>query len=205
MTTRIITCNRPGRVRRISSALQATALLAFTSIISAGCASTRAGYDEPPHTATVKDGKYQVRQYEDMKMVLTATGTRSQRNNGFRRLFNYITGANDRSAKIAMTVPVVMTGTDQTEMAFVLPADTDVAPTPTNQLVELREVSWTRVAVLRFSGSTKPKRCTEMQEKLKQWILEKRLSATGEVMVAVYDPPWTPNFMARNEIIMPLK
>jgi hypothetical protein len=32
----------------------------------------------------------------------------------------------------------------------------------------------------------------------------KKLVATGEPVFAYYDPPWTPGFMRRNEVMIPV-
>ena len=51
--------------------------------------------------------------------------------NGFMRLFHFITGSNEAKQKIAMTTPVFMSGSDSNNtMAFVMPAKMKAAEVP---------------------------------------------------------------------------
>ena len=52
----------------------------------------------------VKSNKiYEIRKYSD-RLVVQATKT--DQNSSFRKLFNYISGANETNEKIKMTIPV---------------------------------------------------------------------------------------------------
>ena len=46
---------------------------------------------------------YEIRKYSDLIVVETIT---SNENSGFRKLFNYISGANEKNQEIKMTAPV---------------------------------------------------------------------------------------------------
>ena len=50
-----------------------------------------------------KAENYEIRYYEERLVIQTDSGTQ---NNAFRKLFKYISGSNNESKKIAMTVPV---------------------------------------------------------------------------------------------------
>ena len=61
-------------------------------------------YEEPEYKLIKSTDVYEIRQYED-RLAVKTTQSKSQ-NGAFRKLFNYITGSNESSSKIAMTVPV---------------------------------------------------------------------------------------------------
>ena len=42
----------------------------------------------------------------------------------------------------------------------------------------------------------------EREAQLRQWMKQQNLVATGPVEFAGYDPPWTPGFLRRNEILI---
>ncbi|AWP19093.1 putative heme-binding protein 2-like isoform 2 [Scophthalmus maximus] len=79
----------------------------------------------------------------------------------FWRLFDYISGNNDKGKKIEMTSPVVMRipQTDFFEygvftLSFLLPAEyqTDIPPNPTNNLVYIHDTPDMNVYVRSYSG-----------------------------------------------------
>ena len=62
--------------------------------------------EEAPYDVVHKTDIYEVRYYSDR---LVAQVTNKGDNNSFRQLFNYISGQNKNSEKIAMTIPVTQT------------------------------------------------------------------------------------------------
>ena len=63
-------------------------------------------YDEFPYKVVHQTDTYEIRFYEERLVVQTQY---TNQNNGFRKLFNYISGKNKQSEKIAMTTPVNVT------------------------------------------------------------------------------------------------
>ena len=65
--------------------------------------------EEPPYTATLQDGAFEVREYPALIAAeVIVTGERSTAiGAGFRLLAGYIFGGNTRQQSIAMTAPVV--------------------------------------------------------------------------------------------------
>jgi hypothetical protein len=99
-------------------------LAAATSLILAGCRTTRAGYESAPYKVVRSDGQFEVRDYPALTVVETpmARGGNGA-DSGFNRLFGFITGGNEAKQKIAMTTPVFMSGSaSNSTMAFVMPA-----------------------------------------------------------------------------------
>ncbi len=143
---------------------------------------------------------------------------KASRNEAFRILFAYIAGANSsdlsRNGKIAMTIPVEVSGskrvamtvpvqsseTDgQVFMQFFLPAKftIDRAPKPLDARVKLVERETETIASLCFSGSGHDIAAREAE-------LIDSLSGTGWMPVGkpfalFYDAPFTLPFIRRNE------
>jgi hypothetical protein len=181
--------------------------------------------EEPAYTVAVSDGSREVRQYAGYVVAETLVDGEfdSVGNEGFRRLFAYISGANRGGTKIAMTAPVeqqaagtkiAMTAPVEQQrvagrwrVAFVLPASYTLAtaPQPTDDRVVLAEVRPRRVAVVRYSGTWSEKSYSEQLDDLRAFIAQRGLVPSGEPIFARYDPPFMPWFLRRNEIQVPIR
>jgi DNA gyrase inhibitor GyrI len=123
----------------------------------------------------------------------------------FMRLFRFITGANEAKQKIAMTTPVFMSGgSTNLMMAFVMPAkmNTAAVPRPADGALTVRELPAGRFAVLRFSGGRNTRNEAESLARLKLWLEQERLKAVTGPVYGYFDPPWTPAFLRRNEVML---
>ena len=71
---------------------------------------TAMSYEEPKYTVVYADAGIEYRQYDSHlvseTIIQNAVDSDAAGNEGFRRLFRYITGANKAQSKISMTVPV---------------------------------------------------------------------------------------------------
>jgi hypothetical protein len=160
-----------------------------------------------PYTVIVKDGVFEIRQYEHLLLASTATPDGVDNASApFYKLFGYISGKNDKTEKIAMTAPVFMnqTGEGTEEMSFVLPVDfsLEMAPNPTDPTVKLEEIKDYRVAVISFSGFLNQASISHHQTLLQNWITDRDLTTTGPARAAGYNPPFTLPFLRRNEIVI---
>lgn len=165
----------------------------------AACATSRAGYETAPYTVIRTDGTFEIRAYPELKIATTA---RDADNSSFMRLFRYIDGGNVAKEKIAMTTPVFMV---EGKMAFVVPEKHKTAtPAPASPQVSVETLKAQRVAVYRFSGSRTKDSEPLALEKLRAWLQQNKLTEAGSPFSAYYDPPWTPGFMRRNEVLVPL-
>lgn len=181
--------------------------------------------EEPRFTVALKDGAFEERLYPAMVVAdVTLGGDRNQSvNQGFRRLAGYIFGANRMRQSIAMTAPVVQTKAVGEKIAmtapvvqardggqwvirFIMPAGSDVAtlPTPNDARVHLKSVPASKVAVARFSGLAGEADVEKQTAALRAFMAAHHLTPMGPPALARYDPPWTPWFMRRNEIWIPL-
>lgn len=185
--------------------------------------------EEPKYSVEVKEGSMEIRRYEPRIVAETVVSGPWERasNEAFRRLADYIFGNNTTKKKVAMTAPVGMESTSQKipmtapvgmepagadsaqpswRMSFTMPSEftMETLPKPNSPLVTIREVPGRMVASLRFSGSGREARFREREKKLLDWIAAEGYKVAGPVNYSQYNPPWTPGFLRRNEILIPV-
>ena len=176
----------------------------------AGRLATRHGYESAPYRVVRTDGPVQVRDYPALTVVETpmAAGVRDGQDGSFGRLFGFITGSNDAQQKIAMTTPVFMSG-DETSptMAFVLPAKMGAGdvPMPADPAVAVRQLDGGRYAVLRYRGDRSADAAAEALARLQAWLQTQELRGSSSPLYGYFDPPWTPGFLRRNEVMLRLE
>lgn len=180
--------------------------LVVLGLVLAGCSTTRSGYESAPYSVVRTVGKFEVRDYPALTVVETPMDPSGKSSGGsFNRLFKFITGKNDAKQKISMTTPVFMSndGTTAT-MSFVLPAKlkTNGVPKPEDGNVKVRELPAGRFAVLRFSGGRNSKKEAEAFEQLKTWMAAEAMGVSSPPVFGYFDPPWTPTFLRRNEVML---
>ncbi|MEO7917253.1 MAG: heme-binding protein [Dokdonella sp.] len=181
--------------------------------------------EEPEFTVVMKDGKFEVRDYPALIVaeVIVSGEQKQAANKGFGLLADYIFGNNKRrqsiamtapvaqqpaSEKIAMTAPVTQTLNGETwTVRFTMPSTytLDTLPEPNDPKVQLRRLPPERVAMLRFSGLARPDDVAAKSEKLIAMLTSRQLRGIGKVSLAQYNPPWTPWFMRRNEVMIPVE
>jgi hypothetical protein len=181
--------------------------------------------EEPAYTIVERASSFEIRDYAPYVVAETFVegAFEGVGNEGFQRLFRYISGDNRGAEKISMTAPVEqqaastkipMTAPVEQQqaggrwrIAFVLPASYTLAtaPRPTDDRVTLAEVPARRVAVVRYTGRWSEARYDEELAGLRRFVAERGLVETGEPVFARYDPPFMPWFLRRNEIQIPLK
>lgn len=181
-------------------------LVVAVALALAGCRATRAGYESAPYKVARSDGKFELRDYPALTVVETpmARGGNGA-DGGFNRLFRFITGRNEAKQKIAMTTPVFMSGSDSNStMAFVMPAKMKAAqvPKPSDSSVTVRELEPGRFAVLRFSGGRNADNESKALRRLKVWIEAQGVKVVSSPVYGYFDPPWTPSFLRRNEVMV---
>jgi DNA gyrase inhibitor GyrI len=178
----------------------------LAGMLATGCGTVRGGYESAPYKVVRASGKFDVRDYPAMTVVETSMARASDESDGsFNRLFRFITGNNETKQKIAMTTPVFVSDSQtNATMAFVMPAKmkTRQVPKPSDSAVTVRELAAGRFAVLRLSGGRSAKNETESLERLRAWMKAEGLKETSPPMYGYFDPPWTPAFLRRNEVML---
>ena len=179
-------------------------VVAGVSLALWGCKTSRSGYESAPYSVALKEGDYELRDYPELTIVETAmANANAGESSGFRKLFGYITGKNQNQESIAMTTPVFISD-DRRKMAFVLPAKSASGhpPSPLDSSLSIKKIPADRFAVMRFSGGRSSTKETQSLSLLRNWIAKKGLTATGSPIYGYFDPPWTPGFLRRNEVML---
>ena len=161
--------------------------------------STTMANEEASYDVVHKTDIYEVRYYSDRLVVQV---TNKGDNNSFRKLFNYISGENKNSEKIAMTIPVTQTKKDgELFMQFYLPSkfNKETTPIPTNPDLEITTISEGYFAVIKFSGRSSDKNFEKHNKILKQKLLEDKIPINGFAVRATYNSPFTLPPLRRNE------
>lgn len=182
--------------------------------------------EQPDYTVIHREGDVEYRQYDSYlvseTVIENAGSYEAAGNEGFRRLFRYISGGNDSRAKIAMTAPVEQSqgrGSEKIAMtvpvqqsnsaegwrvAFMLPSKytLETAPQPRDPRVQVREVPGRLIAALRFSGRWTSKNFETKQRVLLASIDEQSVRPIGEMQSAMYSAPFMPPFLRRNEVLV---
>ena len=155
--------------------------------------------EEATYDVVHKTDIYEIRNYSDRLVVQVLN---KGDNNSFRKLFDYISGQNKNSEKIAMTIPVTQTKEDgQQYMQFYLPSkfNKDTTPMPNNPDLEITTIPEGYFAVIEFSGRSSDKNFAKHNKILKQKLLEDNISIKGFAIRATYNSPFTLPPLRRNE------
>ncbi|MBW6466863.1 MAG: heme-binding protein [Brevefilum sp.] len=109
--------------------------------------------------------------------------------------------------KIAMTKPVTVSGDGTYSVAFIMPGKytLESLPKPKDPRITITKIDSQVMAALRFSGYFSENKVRKAKQKLQDWIVRDGLAAEGDFIVARYNPPWVPWFLARNEVMIRIK
>ncbi len=166
--------------------------------------------EEPKFKVLVAEGDFELRQMEPLIQAETHVDGSFERagNEGFRRLAGYIFGGNQEKQKVAMTAPVGLEPEKSGSyvVTFTMPAGFTMKtlPSPNDQRVQLKPIPSRTVAVIRYSGTWSEERFQVRRDRLLEWIKIKSWKQTGDLSFARYNAPWTPWFLRRNEIMIPV-
>ncbi len=180
--------------------------------------------EKPEYEVILVDGDIEYRRYESFIVAETnivgAESWKEASNEGFRRLFDYITGDNSGDQKIAMTAPVQQSKLQAEELrfsqaealadgagwrvGFMLPSRYSMvdAPVPEDDRIELRVVPEKLVAAIRYSGRWTTRNFDKYESRLMTKLTAANIEILGVPETAFYNPPFVPPFMRRNEILI---
>jgi effector-binding domain-containing protein len=181
---------------------------------------------EPKFSVIEKKAGYEIREYTPyIEAQVKVTGEyREAMSSGFRILASYIFGGNTSKQSIAMTAPVTEQQKSESiamtapvsetvlvdnarVVSFVMPEEytLETLPTPNDKRIEIVEVPSHKSAVLLYSGYNNAGKVAEMKAKLLEYLKRDNVVVVGVPRSAGYNPPWTPPFMNRNEILVGIK
>jgi len=157
-------------------------------------------YEEANYEIVKENENYEIRKYPDRLVI----ETNSIQGNGFKKLFNYISGNNEKKKEIKMTVPVTQEiKNGNMKMQFYLPSkfNKDNAPKPSSSEIEILNIEGGYFAVIKYSGRSSDKNFLKNKE-----ILEKELKKDNVIIIsppirASYNSPFTLPMLKRNEVM----
>lgn len=183
--------------------------------------------EQAPYVVLSRGEEYEIREYAaHIEAQTTVEGTYTEGlESGFRIIAGYIFGGNQIKEKIAMTAPVtagsrssekiamtapVMVRADENTtrtVAFVMPKEytLETLPTPTDPRVTLVAVPARKMAALRFSWYATPSRVVAKEAALLAALTRDKVTVIGPPSYAGYNAPWTPPWMVRNEVLVPVE
>ncbi len=180
--------------------------------------------EEAPYEVVKQDGRFEIRDYASHILAETVVegDLEDAGNKAFNRLFGYISGENRTRSKLAMTAPVsqqsagekiAMTAPvgqqragDDWAVSFMMPSEysMETLPEPNDPLITLRQVPPRTMAAVRYSGFWSEKNYLKHKAALEEWVARMGLVITGDPVWARYNAPFTPWFLRRNEILVPV-
>ena len=136
----------------------------------------------------------------------TAFGAAPAASTGFGPLVRYISGDNLPGRRMAMTSPVLQESahSERHVISFVLPHDVSVddIPRPRDSRVTTVAVPARDMAARTYIGRWTQRKFEANAADLIAALTRDGISAVGLPSWARYDPPWTPPFLRRNEVLV---
>ena len=208
--------------RFLVNIISSTSLFIFFIIISTGevMATEQAKYQ-----VITQDDNIEVRKYESHVVAETEVDSdfEDAGSAAFKRLFDYISGNNIAQKEIAMTTPVSQEASgekiDMTSpvgqrkdngrwaVSFMMPASYtyETLPQPKDPSIKLQQVPEQYRVSITYSGLWSESNYLSNKQKLEAWIQSNNYIVSGEATWARYNAPFTPWFLRRNEVLIPIE
>jgi len=161
--------------------------------------SNSMAYEEANYEVVKKNNIYEIRKYSDRLVIETSI---SKEGSSFRKLFNYISGNNEKNEEIKMTTPVTqMEKKGNMTMQFYLPSkfNKDNIPSPSNSDVKILNIKGGYYAAIIYSGRASDKNFTKHKSILENELKKDDISILSAPIKATYDGPFTLPMNRRNE------
>ncbi len=181
------------------------------------------GIEHPKYVVLKKYHGYEIREYDSYLVAeVVVKGTQKESlGSGFKKLFDYISGNNSKQESIKMTAPVTQQPEEMSEriamtapvmqeqkedafiVSFMMPSNytMDSIPIPGDPAVTIVQKEKYKAAVLRFAGYAPEEKIMKKQARLKEFLKADGYEIQSSAHMAFYNPPWTPPFMRRNEVM----
>jgi SOUL heme-binding protein len=184
--------------------------------------------EQQPYEVVDRRSGFEVRRYPaHLVAEIEVDGTfEKAANRAFRPLAGFINGGNRERRRIAMTAPVTqeVVGSQKIAMTapvvqmegdrpgsylvqFVMPAGLTAQslPVPTNTRIHTRQIPEELAAAVQFSGRWTRTAFAERGAALNKAVVGAGLQPAGPIRYARFNPPWTPWFLRRNEVVLPIE
>ena len=173
-------------------------LLILVSILALN--SQTMAYEEANYEVVKENQKYEIRKYPDRLVI----ETNSIKGNGFRKLFNYISGNNEKNQEIKMTVPVTQEiKNGNMTMQFYLPSkfNKDNAPKPSNSEIKVLTIEGGYYVAIKYSGRSSDKNFLKNKDILEKELKQDNIIILSPPIRASYNSPFTLPMLKRNEVM----
>ena len=173
-------------------------LIILISILT--LSSQTMAYEEANYEVVKENKEYEIRKYSDRLVI----ETNSIEGNGFRKLFNYISGKNEKNQEIKMTVPVTQEiKNGNMTMQFYLPLkfNKENAPKPSNSDIKILTIEGGYYAVIEYSGRSSDKNFLKNKDILEKLLKQDNISILSPPIRASYNSPFTLPMLKRNEVM----
>ena len=181
--------------------------------------------EKAKYTVLKKEDGFEIRQYDPQIVAETFVEGDLEEvgNEGFRRLYAYISGENTKKQSISMTAPVVQqAGSEKISMTapvkqekvdnqwritFLMPAEytLETLPEPDDSRVKLAQEPGRIMAAVKYSGTWSEEGYKKNKALLEEYLRRRGLTKAGAAVWARYDPPFMPWFLRRNEVLIPVE
>jgi len=158
-------------------------------------------YEEAKYDVVKSTEVYEIRKYSDRLAVQVV---KTNQNNSFRKLFNYISGDNETKEEIKMTTPVTQVQKEgNMTMQFYLPEkfNKDNVPNPSSSDVEIINIEGGYYAVIRYSGRASEKNFIKHKVILENQLKKDNILILSSAIKATYNSPFTLPMLRRNEVM----
>jgi effector-binding domain-containing protein len=142
---------------------------------------------------------YEIRKYSDRLAIETLS---TNQNSGFKKLFNYISGNNQKNKEIKMTTPVTQIKKNgNMTMQFYLPSkfNKDNIPDPSSTDVKVLNIKGGYYAVIKYSGRASDSNFNKHRNILEEELKKNNILILGPSIRATYNSPFTLPLLRRNE------
>ena len=173
-------------------------LLILASILT--LSSQLMAYEETNYEIVKENKIYEIRKYPNRLVIETS----SIEGNGFRKLFNYISGNNKDNEEIKMTVPVTQEiKNGNMTMQFYLPLkfNKNNTPKPSNSEIKILTIEGGYYAIIKYSGRSSDKNYLKNKEILEKELKKDNITILGLPIRASYNSPFTLPMLKRNEVM----
>ena len=201
-------------------------LIAFSMMLSGCSVFGVSSVEHAPYQVfkSAKNENIELRQYDTLIVVTSEMDF--EKNEAFFKLFDYISGNNERNSTVAMTAPVLMSKAREDSglkismtapvlmenkekggsMSFVLPSTftLETTPLPKDPSLNIEELKNPKFATIRFTGLINSSNIEKHRALLELWIEREGYKIAGDYKVAGYNPPFTIPFLRRNEVLIPV-
>tara|TARA_B100000767_G_C19593103_1_gene462297 strand:- start:155 stop:730 length:576 start_codon:yes stop_codon:yes gene_type:complete len=157
--------------------------------------------EEAKYDIIYKSDIYEIRFYSERLVVETKNNINSS---AFKKLFKYISGANNTSEKIAMTVPVTQVKKDNSNyMQFIIPSKFNLKtiPGPTNLDVQISRIKEGYFGVIEYTGRSTATNFIKYSKILREKLSDDKILIRGSPIKATYNRPFTLPILRRNEVM----